>query len=59
MTNPKLHIPNPNGLPTPKSQTNFQVEIGQVGDRGLAWELFRELGVGSGVELGMWSLGFD
>src|SRR5262245_6602756 len=43
--NPKLQIPNPNGLPNPKSQTNFQ--ISSPTGQELDWELVWDLEVGS------------
>src|SRR4029453_17086012 len=42
--NPKLQIPNPNGLPSSNSHRS--------------WELAWELGFGRSLELGIWSLGF-
>ena len=42
MTNPKLHAPNPNAHPTPKSQGRGQLAVGV------------DLEVGVGLEVGDW-----
>src|SRR5687767_9753459 len=49
-SNPKLQAPNPNALPTPNSKRTAKVTPCEF-----AWDL----AVGSALELGIWSLGFD
>src|SRR5262245_17094554 len=46
-TNPKFQIPNPNPLPSPKSQRTWTL--------GVHWDL----DVGSSLGFGTWSLGFE
>ena len=50
-SNPKLQAPNPNALPTSKSQTNSQLGIWIE-----SWFGIWDLGVRWDLELGIWDL---
>ena len=56
VSNPKLQIPDPNALPTSKSQ--YALTRSRSGVRNLAWAFAWNLAVGSGLGFGIWSLGF-